>query len=56
MDSNKLKGFFYPGNAESGEPDYRLAKLDLSNSNWIFLYLSMWKDFQKLEFVIKKMN
>ncbi len=27
MDTNKLKGFFYPGNAVSGEPDYRLAEV-----------------------------
>ncbi len=26
MDGNKLKGFFYPGNAVSGEPDYRVAE------------------------------
>ncbi len=26
MDSNKVKGFFYPGNAVSGEPDYRFAE------------------------------
>ncbi len=26
MDSNRLKGFLYPGNAVSGEPGYRLAE------------------------------
>ncbi len=25
MDSNKVKGFFYPVNGVSGEPDYRFA-------------------------------
>lgn len=26
MDSNKLKGFFFPGNGVGGEPDYRFAE------------------------------
>ena len=26
MNDNKIKGFFYPGNAVHGEPDYGLAE------------------------------
>ncbi len=26
MEGNKVKGFFYSGNAMSGEPDYRIAE------------------------------
>ncbi len=26
MNTNKVKGFFYPGSAVSGEPDYRIAE------------------------------
>ncbi len=35
MNSNKAKGFFYPGNAVSCEPDYGLAEaFDCSSDNF----------------------